>query len=407
MPVCVKSEIGKLEKVLLRRPGRELEHLTPDTMAQLLFDDIPYLHGAQREHDQFAEILRSCGTEVVYLDDLVAETLAGSSDLKAQFIGDVLELAGSTAKGYAPELKAYLSDIHDTKELVQRTMEGVAFEDIFPSGQARLASMARSGTRFLLPPIPNLYFTRDPFACIGNGVSLNHMYSVTRNRETIYGSYVLRHHPDFAGSVPLYYEPSCNFNIEGGDILNLSPTVLAVGISQRTQPEAIELLAKNIFAQPEAEIDTILAFEIPNTRAFMHLDTVFTQVDVDKFTVHPGILDTLRLFELTGKGEKEIKIREMEAPLDQVLAHYLHLDSVQLIRCGGQCQVAAEREQWNDGSNTLCVAPGVVVVYDRNYVTNQILIDSGVTVLKMPSSELSRGRGGPRCMSMPLLRKPL
>lgn len=407
MPVCVKSEIGKLEKVLLQRPGRELEHLSPNTMEQLLFDDIPYLYGAQREHDQFAEILRGCGAQVVYLDDLVSQALADDRDRKARFIDDVIDLAGSTAKGYSDALREYLADIGDTRELVLRTMEGVSFQDVFPNGQARLASMTRSGTRFLLPPIPNLYFTRDPFACIGSGVSLNHMYSATRNRETIYGKYVLEYHPDFAGTVPLYYRPTCNFNIEGGDILNLSPTVLAVGISQRTQPEAIELLAKNIFAQEEAEIDTILAFEIPNTRAFMHLDTVFTQVDVDKFTVHPGILDTLRLFELTGKGEKEIKIREMEASLDQVLAHYLHLDSVQLIRCGGQCQVAAEREQWNDGSNTLCVAPGVVIVYDRNYVTNQILIESGVTVLKMPSSELSRGRGGPRCMSMPLKRRTL
>ena len=255
-----------------------------------------------------------------------------------------------------------------------------------------------------MPPIPNLYFTRDPFACIGRGVSLNHMFTATRNRETLYGDYVLRHHPDYAGQVPLYYTPDQYFCIEGGDILNLSRRVLGVGISQRTQPEAIEQLAATIFADEASEIDTVLAFEIPSTRAFMHLDTVFTQVDVDKFTVHPGILGTLRIFELTGRGQGNVTTREVSGSVERVLAGYLGLDRVQLIRCGGSSQIAAEREQWNDGSNTLCIAPGVVVVYDRNYVTNQILEDSGIRVLKMPSAELSRGRGGPRCMSMPLWR---
>mgnify|MGYP003055538551 CR=1 FL=1 len=171
------------------------------------------------------------------------------------------------------------------------------------------------------------------------------------------------------------------------------------------QPEAIEQLAKNIFAAEESHITTVLAFEIPRTRAFMHLDTVFTQVDHDKFTVHPGILGALSVYELTGKGERTLKTRKLEAPLEDILKHYLHLDSVQLIRCGGESPIAAAREQWSDGSNTLCIRPGVVLVYDRNYVTNRILNDCGIETLEMPSSELSRGRGGPRCMSMPLVRK--
>ena len=255
-----------------------------------------------------------------------------------------------------------------------------------------------------MPPIPNLYFTRDPFACIGRGVSLNRMYSATRNRETVYGSYILKYHPDFAGQVPLYYTPQEHFSIEGGDILNLSESVLAVGMSQRTQPEAIERLAARIFADERSTITTVLAFEIPRTRAFMHLDTVFTQVDTDKFTVHPGILGTLSVYELTGRGETAIRTRRLEAPLEDILKQYLHLERVQLIRCGGTSPIAAEREQWSDGSNTLCIRPGVVLVYDRNYVTNQILNDCGIETLEMPSSELSRGRGGPRCMSMPLER---
>mgnify|MGYP004599208633 FL=1 len=407
MGIFVSSEIGPLTKVLLQRPGRELEHLSPETMEQLLFDDIPFLHRAQEEHDRFAEILRENGAQVVYLDDLTAEVLSREPSLREPFIQDVIERAGGSARGYQEALTEYLGTIADAKKLVRKTMAGVTYGEVFEDHTAGLAGLVREKTRFLMPPIPNLYFTRDPFACIGRGVSLNHMYSATRNRETIYGSYILRYHPDFAGKVPLYYTPQEHFSIEGGDILNLSEHVLAVGMSQRTQPEAIERLAQHIFGDEECGITTILAFEIPRTRAFMHLDTVFTQVDRGTFTVHPGILGTLSVYELTGKGEKTCKTRKLEAALEDILKRYLHLDRVRLIRCGGGSPIAAEREQWSDGSNTLCIRPGVVLVYDRNYMTNQILNDSGVKTLEMPSSELSRGRGGPRCMSMPLVRDHL
>ena len=407
MGIFVSSEIGPLTKVLLQRPGRELEHLSPETMEQLLFDDIPFLHRAQEEHDRFAEILRENGAQVVYLDDLTAEVLSREPSLREPFIQDVIERAGASARGYREALTEYLGTIADAKKLVRKTMAGVTYGEVFEDHAAGLAGLVQEKTRFLMPPIPNLYFTRDPFACIGRGVSLNHMYSATRNRETIYGSYILRYHPDFAGKVPLYYTPQEYFSIEGGDILNLSEHVLAVGMSQRTQPEAIERLAQHIFGDEECGITTILAFEIPRTRAFMHLDTVFTQVDRGAFTVHPGILGTLSVYELTGKGEKTCKTRKLEAALEDILKHYLHLDRVRLIRCGGGSPIAAEREQWSDGSNTLCIRPGVVLVYDRNYMTNRILNDSGVKTLEMPSSELSRGRGGPRCMSMPLVRANL
>ena len=405
MAIHVTSEIGQLKRVLLKRPGRELEHLSPETMEQLLFDDIPYLHRAQAEHDRFAELLRENGAEVSYLDSLIAEVLEKEPALRELFVSDVIEKAGGSARGYREALTEYLLSIEDAEKLVRKTMAGITYEEVFADHAAGLSGLVREKTRFLMPPIPNLYCTRDPFACIGRGVSLNHMYSATRNRETIYGGYILRYHADFAGRIPLYYTPQEHFSIEGGDILNLSEHVLAVGMSQRTQPEAIEQLAKNIFADEESCITTVLAFEIPRTRAFMHLDTVFTQVDHDKFTVHPGILGALSVYELTGKGEKTLRTRKLEARLEDILKHYLHLDSVQLIRCGGESPIAAAREQWSDGSNTLCIRPGVVLVYDRNYVTNRILNDCGIETLEMPSSELSRGRGGPRCMSMPLVRE--
>lgn len=412
MAINVKSEIGTLKKVMLHRPGKELENLVPDTLERLLFDDIPYLYAAQEEHDEFARILRENGVEVLYLEDLVAEAIKQSTGLKENFIKDVINASGDGAKEYGNELFEYLNSLKDEKELVLKTMEGVDFVDLNIKKNTKknpLSSILNIERRFVMDPIPNLYFTRDPFACIGNGVSLNKMYSVTRNRETLYGKYALTYHPDYAGKVPFYYNREDDHHIEGGDILNLNNHVLAVGISQRTQPEAIEKLARNIFNDESSEIDTVLAVDIPPIRAFMHLDTVFTQIDYDKFTVHPGIMRTLRVFELKkGDAPDELKFKEYDdVPFDQILAKYLGVDKVTLIQCGGGDPIAAEREQWNDGSNTLCIAPGTVVVYNRNYVTNAVLEQNGIKLLKMPSAELSRGRGGPRCMSMPFWREDL
>ena len=406
MPIQVFSEIGQLRRVLLHRPGRELEHLVPGSLERLLFDDIPYLKGAQAEHDSFAQILRYNGAQVCYLSQLTAEALAQESGLKEAFIQDFIQASGSVALRYQAELTAYLSAIGDLHEMVLQTMAGIPFADLDLGQQASLAALLHGRSDFALEPIPNLYFTRDPFATIGRGVALHHMYSATRRRETLYGSYILRYHPDYAGA-PLYYTPDLPYSLEGGDIMNLSAETLAVGISQRTMPEAIESLAWRIFQNPETKIRTILAMTIPSKRAFMHLDTVMTQVDVDKFVVHPALLPTLEIFALEPGAGGSLNAKRLDMDLEHVLAKYLGLDQVQLILCGGQDHIAAQREQWNDGSNTLCIRPGVVVAYDRNYITNDILEDNGITVLKIPSGELSRGRGGPRCMSMPLVRDML
>ena len=404
MPICVRSETGTLEQVLLHRPGAELEQLVPGELERLLFDDIPYLQAAQQEHDAFAEMLRHNGTQVLYLEELMTQTLAADPQVRRRFVRQFIEEGGRIARHFQPALYEYLTALTDD-ELVRRTMTGVSMEEFLPEGQrGSLVSLTRGSHRFVLDPIPNLYFTRDPFACIGEGVSLNAMYSPTRRRETIYGQYILKYHPDFAGQVPFYYRREDPFSIEGGDIMTLSPRLLAVGISQRTTPEAIEILARNIFRDETAEIRTILALDIPNLRAFMHLDTVLTQVDRDTFTVHPEILGSLRVYRMTSGGRDSLQVTERTGTLEEILAGEMGLPRVKLIRCGGGARVASEREQWNDGSNTLCIAPGKVVVYDRNYVTNAILRDNGIQVLEMPSSELSRGRGGPRCMSMPLRR---
>ena len=409
MAIHVTSEIGQLKKVLLHRPGKELEHLVPDELSRLLFDDIPYLKVAQQEHDFFADILRQNGTEVVYLEDLVAETLRQSDALKAQFIAQFIEEGGSIAQRYKNELMELLYGIEDEREMVLKTMAGVTLSELSHGVEASpLTALTRNKDHFVLDPIPNLYYQRDPFASIGCGASVHSMYSVTRRRETLYGDYVLRHHKDFALQVPFYYNREEPFSLEGGDVLNLSSEVLAVGVSQRTMPEGVEALANNIFADESAKIKKILAVEIPSVRAFMHLDTVFTQVDHDKFTVFPGILDGLRIFELTaGERKGTLKVAERGNDFAGALRDNMPVDDVTLIHCGGKDRAASEREQWNDGANTLCISPGKIVVYDRNYVTNEILRDHGLTVLEMPSSELSRGRGGPRCMSMPLWREDI
>lgn len=407
MAIHVKSEIGKLKKVMLHRPGQELEHLVPEDLERLLFDDIPYLKTAKIEHDMFAEIMRGQGVEVVYLEDLTADVLK-NPEKKEQFVREFIAEGGASAAKVRDQLYDYLMKISDEKELVLKTMSGIRASELNVKMSCPLVSLVKKESQFLLDPIPNLYFTRDPFACIGNGVSLNRMYSRTRRRETLYGKYILKYNPDFAGKVPFYYDRDMDFSIEGGDILNLSNKVIAIGISQRTTPEAIELLAQNIFVDKASEIETIIALDIPAVHAFMHLDTVCTQVDYDKFTIHPGIMQTLRIFEIKpGDRKGQLKVTESDAMLSDILAKYLELDKVTLIKCGGKDRIASEREQWNDGSNTLCIEPGKVVVYDRNYVTNEILRQHGIEVLEMASSELSRGRGGPRCMSMPLEREDL
>lgn len=411
MKINVNSEIKPLKKVLLHRPGNELLNLTPDSLTRLLFDDIPYLKIAQEEHDAFAKALRDNGVEVVYLEDLMTETLDANPDIREKFIKQFIYEAGIKTPKYKEVVFEYLNNYKDNKELVLKTMEGININELHAmerNVEHSLVDLITEESKFLADPMPNLLFTRDPFASIGEGISLNKMYSVTRNRETIYAEYIFNYHPDYKDNVKKYYDRYNPHHIEGGDILVLNKRTLAIGISQRTEAESIEELAKNLFKDESSEIDTILAFSIPNCRAFMHLDTVFTQVDYDKFTYHPGIMDTLEVYEITPNpdptDENTICVKQIKDSLENILEKYLH-KNITLIPCGAGDRVISEREQWNDGSNTLCIAPGVVVVYDRNNITNAVLRRAGLKVIEVPGSELSRGRGGPRCMSMPLYRE--
>lgn len=410
--LCVHNEIGRLRTVMLHRPGDELLNLSPSNLEPLLFDDIPFLHAAQEEHDAFARMLREEGVEVIYLEDLLTQTLQGSARLRRQFMDDYLNESGLAGARSKAAVRERLASIADTREFVDKVICGVRKDelDLDGAGAVELADLvgtAQSGNPDLaVDPMPNLYFTRDNFTIVGNGVNLNSMCSVTRRRETLLGYYVFTYHPEYRDT-PVWYRRNSPYRLEGGDFLNLSDRAVAIGISQRTQSAAIDLYAKNLFwgGEGRPQIEEVYAFLIPETRAMMHLDTVFTQIDVDAFLYHPGILDTLEVFRVTrGARVGELGIERMDAPLSAVLAQIMGLDAVRLIRCGGADPIAASREQWNDGSNTLAVSPGRVFVYQRNSVTNEILYREGFELLEIPSAELSRGRGGPHCMSMPFLR---
>ena len=357
---------------------------------------------AQAEHDAFAQALRDNGVEVVYLENLMAEVLDANPALREQFLKQFIEEAGIRTERYQKIIFDYLNDNYESNiDLVLKCMEGVNLTELHTDKSNSLVDLVSEASKMVVAPMPNLYFTRDPFAMIGNGVSINRMYSVTRNRETIFAEYIFTHHPDFK-DVPQYYSRYSAFHIEGGDILNINEHVLAIGISQRTEPDAIDEIAHNIFKDETSPVDTILR-QHPEQPRMMHLDTVFTQIDVDKFTIHPGIMGPLTVFEITPEGEG-IKVKETSGTLEEVLEKYVGMP-VTLIPCAGGDRIAAEREQWNDGSNTLCIAPGRVVVYERNDVTNALLRKNNIDVIEIPSAELSRGRGGPRCMSMPIWRE--
>ncbi|MBE7128026.1 arginine deiminase [Bacillus mycoides] len=407
-PIHVTSEIGELQTVLLKRPGKEVENLTPDYLQQLLFDDIPFLPIIQKEHDYFAQTLRNRGVEVLYLEKLAAEALVGKK-LREEFVDRILKEGHADVNVAHQTLKEYLLSFSN-EELIQKIMGGVRKSEIEASKKAHLYELMEDHYPFYLDPMPNLYFTRDPAATIGDGLTINKMREPARRRESLFMEYIIKHHPRFANhNVPVWLDRDYNFPIEGGDELILNAETIAIGVSARTSAKAIERLAKNLFSR-QNKIKKVVAIELPKCRAFMHLDTVFTMVDYDKFTIHPAIQGpkgNMNIYILEkGSDEETLKITHRTSLMD-TLKEVLGLSELVLIPCGGGDVIASAREQWNDGSNTLAIAPGVVVTYDRNYVSNALLREHGIEVIEVLSSELSRGRGGPRCMSMPIVRKDI
>ena len=399
----IYSEIGKLKKVLLHEPGEELNNLTPKYLGELLFDDIPWLPLAIKEHQAFAKAFKDNGIEVVYLLDLISEVLKDDK-VRKEFIDTFIADLGIIPTYLATSIKSYLLKIKDGKKLATKCMVGIKLDELNLNREKRLNDFVNKSI-FATNPMPNLYFTRDPFAVIGDGVSINSMFSKTRKRETIFAEFIFKYHKDYKNT-RVFYNRYDKYNIEGGDICVLSDKCLIVGVSERTSALAIEALANRLFFEYDTTYEVILAFHIPSARTFMHLDTIFSQVDYDKFTIHKECYDQMEVYELRKSENKKIKTKKLNKKLEQVLEEHLS-KKITLIPCGGIDSINSDREQWSDGSNCICISPGVVIAYERNDITNKLLSENGIKVIVIPSSELSRGRGGPRCMTMPLVRENL
>ncbi|WP_454791771.1 arginine deiminase [Mycolicibacterium lutetiense] len=389
------SEVGTLRAVILHRPGPELQRLTPRNNDALLFDGLPWVAKAQREHDAFAAVLRSRGVEVMLLADLLTEALA-SGAARMHGISAAVD-ARRLGAPLAQELSAYLRGLPPA-DLAHTLMAGMTFNEVpFHGAELSLVRLMHHGGDFVIEPLPNLLFTRDSSFWIGPRVAITSLALPARVRETSLTDLIYAHHPRFLGVRRAYESRSAP--VEGGDVLLLGPGVVAVGVGERTTPAGAEALARSLFDDDLAH--TVLAVPIRQERAQMHLDTVCTMVDVDAVVMYPNIVDSLSAFTIH-RTEAGIRIDD-EVPFVQAAADAMGIEQLRVIDTGLD-PVTAEREQWDDGNNTLALAPGVVVAYERNAETNARLADSGIEVLPIEASELGTGRGGPRCMSCPAAR---
>jgi arginine deiminase len=393
----VDSEVSRLATVMLHRPGPELARLTPRNNDSLLFDAIPWVGRAQAEHDAFAAALSDRGVEVLYLGELLSETLT-VPEARDELTASVLDnpRLGDTLRD---SVAAYLAD-QDPQRLADVLMAGLAHEEMKP-GPGGLVYRLMDPHDFVIDPLPNLLFTRDSSVWIRDRVAVTSLAMPARRRETALTHAIYRYHPRFAGT-ELLYTPGLE-HVEGGDVLLLAPGVLAVGVGERTTPAGAERLARRVFAAGLA--NTILAVPIAQERATMHLDTVCTMVDVDAVVMYPNIADTLQAYTVTAGpgGEPEVTAGR---PFIDAAAEAMGIDRLR-INDTGLDPVTAEREQWDDGNNTLAIAPRLCVAYERNVETNAQLERAGIEVIAISGSELGSGRGGPRCMSCPMARAPL
>jgi arginine deiminase len=390
----VDSEVSRLATVMLHRPGPELARLTPRNNDSLLFDGIPWVGRAQEEHDAFAAALRERGVEVLYLGELLAETLA-VAEARDELIAGVLDdrRLGDSLRQRVAE---YLAD-QDAQRLADVLMAGLAHEEMKP-GPGGLVYQMMDRHEFVIDPLPNLLFTRDSSVWVRDRVAVTSLAMPARSRETSLTGAIYHHHPRFAGT-PTVYEPGLE-HVEGGDVLLMAPGVLAVGVGERTTPAGAERLARRVFAAGLAH--TILAVPIAQERATMHLDTVCTMVDVDAVVMYPNIAHSLQAWTVTADAEGEPLV-EQPRPFLEAAAEAMGIDRLRIIDTGLD-PVTAEREQWDDGNNTLALAPRLCVAYERNVETNAQLERAGIEVIAISGSELGSGRGGPRCMSCPMER---
>ncbi|MPQ97804.1 arginine deiminase [Modestobacter sp. I12A-02628] len=402
-PLGATSEVGRLSTVVLHRPGAELRRLTPRNNDQLLFDGVPWVARAQEEHDAFAQALRDRGVEVLHLDALLADVMAlpeARTSLIAAAVDD--PRLGATLRHATT---AHLSGLAPA-DLAATLIAGLAHDEL--RGGRGLAYQVMERGDFVVPPLPNLLFTRDSSVWVGDQVAVTSLAMPARHRESTITAAVYAHHPRFSGAEQLY--GSELEHLEGGDVLLLAAGVVAVGVGERTTPGGAERLARRVFARGLAH--TVLVVPIAQERAMMHLDTICTMVDVDAVVMYPAVADHLQAWTVTA-GEQlpddddttELSVTGPQ-PFLVAAAAAMGIDRLRVIDTGLD-PVTAEREQWDDGNNTLALAPRLAVAYERNTVTNAALEAAGIEVVPIAGSELGSGRGGPRCMSCPVRREPL
>ncbi|MGH3508496.1 MAG: arginine deiminase [Nocardioidaceae bacterium] len=396
------SEVGRLRSVMLHRPGPELKRLTPRNNDSLLFDGIPWVGRAQDEHDAFAQALRDRDVEVLYLLDLLVEALADpvAREQATRQVTASLRL-GDTLRRY---LQAWLGQL-SPEELASAITAGVRNDEV--RGGFGLVTSLLHHDDFLIDPLPNLLFTRDSSVWLRNHVAVTSLAMPARTRETQLTELIYTFHPRFEGTPRIHGWQ--REHVEGGDVLLLAPGVIAIGVGERTTPAGVERFARRAFAEDVAH--TILAVPIAQERATMHLDTVLTMVDTDALVVYPNAADSLSAYAVTCRephdDEAMVELSMADAePFLVAAAKAMGIDTLRRIDTGLD-PVTAEREQWDDGNNTLAIAPRVAVAYERNVETNERLREAGIDVIAIAGSELGSGRGGPRCMSCPVVRDPL
>lgn len=396
--IHVFSEVSQLKSILMHRPGAEIENLVPSLLSDFLYEDIPFLASAREEHDAFTHLLRTHEVDVVYIEDLVVDALNSSN--KPSLIHQYIQSSGIRNTETIQRLKTYLNAL-DSKALVKKLITGILISEIYPNPSIDLQSFHEDDP-FIVYPMPNLMYQRDPMITIGNGAAIANLSSAIRSKEALLPRFVFAHHPSFkTKNTDIYFDGTNDFPLEGGDVLVLNEETLLIGISKRTHPMAIEQLSQKLLAQ--SGFKKVMALKIPRNRAFMHLDTVLTQVDLDAFLYHKNVFDLSHVFTFTLKNH-QLAVVESKQTIQSLLENELGFP-IRMIPCGGDDRIASAREQWNDGANSLAIKPGKVIMYARNAKTNEALNKAGIDVISIQASELSRGRGGPHCLTMPLSRQ--